>query len=617
MILTLNGTYRCTSSQSTFWAVLTAVMIWMWSSPGPAAARHFFFPQVRDRIKQQVAAGIQQQGFSCRGEIICGLKVIPVFYQERNYAPVWFGIEGLHPAARILVQTLREVEQEGLVPSDYHLKAIERLLAELSEGPFPPDESKAVKWADLDLILTDAYLMLGSHLSGGRINPENLHADWLINPRSYDMPAVLNAAAAAEQMINTLYRLRPVHAGYTKLLAALHRMRLLKARGEWPRFEGKRTLRPDDVDPRVSALRRRMTISGDLKDSAPPEQPDLYDQDLASAVKAFQNRHGLAPDGAIGRKTRQALNVTITQRIRQIELNLERWRWMPRDLGDRYIIINTAAFFLRVMENHKKVMEMKVVVGRPARQSPAFSATMTYMVFNPYWNVPYTIAVQDILPKLADGVDYLIDNGFKVFSGWGDDARELDPLEMNWNSYTQQNFPLRLRQEPGKKNALGQIKFMFPNKFAVYLHDTPQRSLFNEVQRDFSSGCIRVEDARSLAAYLLSDKAGWSRQRLLKALETGMRQVVHVPNPITIHLNYMTAWVDENGHLQFREDIYQRDRQLDDALRHRSPYALPPLMSPQGRLLKLEKVEFGALPGTDRSGIQMDKIGIAIIPYAS
>lgn len=512
------------------------------------------------------------------------MKVIPTFYREHNHAPVWFSIEGLHPAARVLVQTIREVELEGLVPSDYHLKAIEKLVAELSEGPFPPDESKAEKWADLDLILTDAYLLLGSHLSGGRINPENLHADWLISPRSYDMLAALNATATAEQMINTLYRLRPVHDGYTKLLAALHRMRLLRALGGWPQFEGKRTLRPGDVDPRVSTLRRRMTVSNDLKDSAPPEQPDLYDRNLVSAVKAFQNRHGLAPDGVIGRKTRRALNVTVTQRIRQIELNLERWRWLPRNLGDRYIIVNTAAFYLGVMENDKKVMEMKVVVGRPARQSPAFSTTMTYMVFNPYWNVPRTIAVEDILPKLTDGVDYLINQSFKVFSGWGEDARELDPLEIDWSNYTERNFPLRLRQEPGKKNALGQIKFMFPNKFDVYLHDTPQRSLFNEFQRDFSSGCIRVEDARSLAVYLLSDSPSWSRERLLEALETGGRQVVHVPKPITIHLNYMTAWVDENGHLQFREDIYQRDRRLDYALSHRNPYALPPLMSPQGRL---------------------------------
>lgn len=586
MVLTMNRTNRRPSFKSAFLAGLVAatISIWIWSSPGPAAAHRCFFPQVRDRIKQQVAAEIQQQEYTCRGEIICGLKIIPTFYQERNYAPVWFGIEGLHPAARVLVQTIREVEQEGLIPSDYHLKAIEKLMAELPVGRFPPDESKAEKWGDLDLILTDAYLLLGSHLSGGRINPQNLHADWLISPRSYDMLAVLNATAGTGQMINTLYRLRPVHAGYTKLLAALHPMRLLKAQGGWPRFEGKRTLRPGDVDPRVFTLRRRMTVSNDLKNSGPPEQPDLYDQNLVSAVKAFQSRHGLAPDGVVGRKTRQAMNVTATQRIRQIELNLERWRWLPRYLGDRYIIVNTAAFFLRVMENNKKVMEMKVVVGRPARQSPAFSATMTYMVFNPYWNVPRTIAVEDILPKLAHGVDYLIDQDIKVFSGWGEDARELDPLEINWSSYTGRNFPLRLRQEPGKKNALGQIKFMFPNKFAVYLHDTPQRSLFDEFQRDLSSGCIRVEDARSLAAYLLSDNPGWSRERLLEALETGSRRVVYVSKPITIHLNYMTAWVDEKGHLQFREDIYRRDRRLDYALSHRNPYALPPLMSPRGRL---------------------------------
>jgi murein L,D-transpeptidase YcbB/YkuD len=202
---------------------------------------------------------------------------------------------------------------------------------------------------------------------------------------------------------------------------------------------------------------------------------------------------------------------------------------------------------------------------------------MTYLVLNPYWNVPHTIAVEDILPKLADGVDYLIDQSFKVFSGWSEDDEELAPEQVNWELYGKHHFPLRLRQEPGKKNALGQIKFMFPNKFAVYLHDTPQKSLFTKVQRDFSSGCIRVEDARTLANYLLSDSPEWTEQTLTANIEAGRRQVVRIPEPITIHLLYMTAWIDGNGLLQFRSDIYQRDAMLDKALVTRTPYPLPSL----------------------------------------
>ena len=213
------------------------------------------------------------------------------------------------------------------------------------------------------------------------------------------------------------------------------------------------------------------------------------------------------------------MNVSVTERIRQVELNLERWRWLPQQLGERYIVVNTAAFYLKVMEHGRKKMEMRVVVGRPARQSPVFSAEMTYIVLNPYWNVPHKLAVEDILPKAKKDVGYLIDKNFKVFRGWKGDAEELDPQTIQWEAYSKHRFPFRLRQEPGEKNALGRIKFMFPNQFAVYLHDTPQKSYFARAQRDFSSGCIRLEDARALAGYLLADTPNWLPETLNKNLE--------------------------------------------------------------------------------------------------
>jgi murein L,D-transpeptidase YcbB/YkuD len=227
------------------------------------------------------------------------------------------------------------------------------------------------------------------------------------------------------------------------------------------------------------------------------------------------------------------------------------------------------------MEGLHEVLAMRVVVGRPARRTPVISTTMSYLVLNPYWNVPRTIAVEDILPKLAEGVDYLSQQRIKVFAGWQEDAPEIDPHVVPWQDYNKDNFPLMLRQEPGKNNALGRIKFIFPNKFAVYLHDTPQRSLFARVQRDFSSGCIRLENARALADYLLADDPAWTPEKLQQVFENGERRVVRIPRPITLHLLYMTAWVDENGDLQFRNDIYGRDRKLNAALLKRRPYPLP------------------------------------------
>ncbi len=552
-----------------------------WSVPAWGVTEDDFFSHIRHRIEQQVKAEIQMQGFACQGEIICGLQIIPTFYQGRDYNPVWFDADGLRPTVQVLIEAIRSANLDGLKPHDYHLEGIERMLMELNGGMLPLEDDQFKKWADLDLILTDAFLLLGSHLSGGRINPENIHADWVIGPRTFDMLAVLNSTLTEAQMHNALDRLRPNHEGYTNLKTALHRMRALATEGGWPRLHHDRmTIRPAESHEDIDTIRRFLGLTGDYDTEVPFGQMVFYyDEDLEAAIKQFQLRHGLEPDGIIGKKTRRAMRVTVAERIRQIELNLERWRWLPNDLGDRYVFVNTAAFFLKVVENHRKKMDMKVVVGRPARQSPVFSSSMTYMVLNPYWNVPHKIAVEDILPKLAEGVEYLVDQSFRVFSGWGENDEELEPDEIDWNLYGKHYFPLRLRQEPGKKNALGQIKFMFPNKFAVYLHDTPQKSLFTKFQRDFSSGCIRVEDAQALANYLLSDSPDWDAQMLTAHLEGGQRQVVRIPEPINIHLLYMTAWIDENGMLQFRDDIYGRDAMLDNALISRTPYPLPSLVA--------------------------------------
>jgi L,D-transpeptidase YcbB len=547
--------------------------------PRPCAAAVDFCAQVRACIQRRFQGERSRQDFICHGERLCGLRIIPGFYRDRDFEPAWIDGSGLRPTAQWFFQFIGQTDKEGLNPSDYHQAAIAHLLDELSAQPFPQGESRAARWADLDLILTDAFLLLGSHLSGGRINPETLHTDWLIQENSIDMLAFLHTTETLDQMERAVRELVPVHAGYMGLKAALQQMRELELRGGWPQIQIPDTIKPGQKSDQVALLRRRMQISGDLPafDSAdgPLELPDIYDAALVAAIQRFQKRHGLAADGVVGRRTREALNITAAQRIRQIELNLERWRWLPRHLGERRIEVNTADFSLNVMEGTNKVLAMRVVVGRPARRTPVFSTLMSYMVLNPYWNVPRTIAVKDILPKLADGADYLLEKKFKVFSGWKEGAPEVDPRTVSWHDYNENYFPLMLRQEPGKDNALGHVKFIFPNKFAVYLHDTPQRSHFERVQRDFSSGCIRLEKAQALANYLLADDPFWTPERLRQVFDRGQRRVLRIPRPIAVHLLYMTAWVDENGTLQFRKDIYGRDRKLNAALFERRPYGLP------------------------------------------
>ena len=560
---------------------LVVSLLWVALSARSTAANHYFFPRVYTEIERQVEIDMRKQGFTCRGELICGIQLIPTYYKERNYRPLWFDREGLRPAAKSLIHIIEQIYLDGLYPADYHLPAIQQLLDSLNLAHFPPDEALAPIWAQLDLILTDALLLVGAHLTGGRVNPETLHTDWIIPELSVDMLAVLNGVLGDDQLQQSIDRLRPHHRDYIGLQKALRRLRAIEDRGGWPTIADVKSIRPGAHSDQVALIRRRMIMGGDLTAHDTPQDPRLYDDLLVAAVRHFQQRHGLEPDGIVGPDTRRAMNTSVARRIRQIELNLERWRWLPRDLGERYIAVNTAAYDLAVMENDQKVMSMRVVVGKPARMTPVFSARLSDMVLNPYWNVPYKLATEDILPKLAKGAEYLVNQGFKVFSNWEPDAQELDPQSIDWSRYRKSNFPFRLRQEPGKKNALGQVKFMFPNKFAVYLHDTPQRSLFDRFQRGFSSGCIRVEHAQALADYLLSPNSAWTAERLQAGLASGKRQVVPIANPIPIHLLYMTAWVDEKGMIQFRKDIYGRDRDLDRALQRRRTDILPAGITPE------------------------------------
>ena len=527
---------------------------------------------VAKRLKIRIMAQDNGNGFVCRGEPICGIQILPLYYAANDFKPVWSDATGLRSSVRYLLQAVEDAENDGLRPEDYHLTAIRKVIAQIENPPPLTNDQLLDGWADLDLLLTDAFLLLGAHLSAGRVNPETLHSDWVLSERSVDLAAALDKVAHESEKTKAMaaiQALRPQHSAYRYLRQAYGRLRRMAGTGGWPEIPQGETLRPGDTHPRLISLRQRLTISGDLE-NAGNHDAIYYDEALKSAVMTFQKRHGLAPDGLVGRNTLAALNVPMDARIRQMKLNLERWRWLPNDLGERYILVNTADFHLMAVENLTGVMDMRVVVGRPARRSPVFSSRITYLVLNPYWNVPTSIVVRDILPRLQNGQDYLSQQRFKVFNGWSNNAEEIAPDSIDWSIYSRNYFPFRLRQEPGPANALGRIKFMFPNKFAVYLHDTPHRSHFDRAQRDFSSGCIRVEDAVGLAEYLLDDPQ-WSSSSIRQALTTAHNQVVRLIRPMVIHLLYMTAWATPDGQLHFRKDIYERDDALDKALRHRMP----------------------------------------------
>jgi murein L,D-transpeptidase YcbB/YkuD len=293
--------------------------------------------------------------------------------------------------------------------------------------------------------------------------------------------------------------------------------------------------------------------------------PAVFDAELESAVKRFQARHGLEPDGLVGGDTLAALNVPVRDRIRQIRVNLERRRWLPDDLGERHIMVNIAGFEMSVVDAGEIVMRQRVIVGRDYRQTPVFSGRMTYLVLNPSWEVPHSIASRDLLREVQADQRYIDRMGFDIFRGWGANQQRIDAAEVDWQALSPQRMPYRFRQRPGPLNALGQVKFMFPNKHAVYLHDTPSRELFNRAERAFSSGCIRVQEPLALADHLLAGSERWSPDALRQALDSRREMTVALPQAMPVHLQYLTAW-GSDGRLELRRDIYNRDAAVADAL---------------------------------------------------
>jgi len=340
---------------------------------------------------------------------------------------------------------------------------------------------------------------------------------------------------------------------------SLAQYRELAAQGGWPQVPDGPALHEGDKNDRIPFLRQRLVASADLAASA--GQGDIFDGALREAVQKFQTRHGLAADGTVGAGTLTELNVPISERIRQLAASLERCQPLPSVLEHRHILVNIADFTLKLYEDGKPVLSMPVIVGKTYRQTPVFNGRIASLVINPTWEVPHSIATKDILPKIKKNPGYLSKMHLRVFQGWKD-ATEINPATINWASLSPAHFPYRLRQDPGPANALGRVKFLFPNPYDVYLHDTPSRELFHKDARTFSSGCIRIAKPLDLAAYLLQGTKLNSMDALNEAISHEKTQQIAIPAPIPVHIVYMTAWVDRDGIIQFRSDIYNRDPAL-------------------------------------------------------
>ena len=477
------------------------------------------------------------------------------FYAERGFRPLWWGSEEAAARAADLQAALAAADREGLDPAFYRIGH----LARLARARDPAGR------VEFEFDMSMALLRYVRDLRIGRVDPGYLGNDLPPSDRARPPLAILRDAAGADNLTVWLAAQAPRGPRYLRLKRLLAGLREVAARGGWTRVPTARVLKPGMVHPDVAVLRRRLTESGDLPAEA--GEGTVFDATLEAAVRRFQARHGLEVDGIVGRRTLAALNTPVEVRIRQVILNLERRRWLPADLGQRYILVNIAGFALEMVEREatpfveNTVFTTEVVVGTPYHQTPVFSRPMTHIVLNPYWNVPPSIAVREILPKLREDPGYLERERFEVLAGWEADAPVVDPATIDWKRVPARGFPYRFRQRPGPDNALGRLKFMLPNRYHVYLHDTPARELFRRARRAFSHGCVRLRDPRGLAVRLLAP-AGWDRERLDRAIDSGERRVIRLPAPLPVHITYFTAWVEKDGTPHFRDDIYGRDARL-------------------------------------------------------
>jgi murein L,D-transpeptidase YcbB/YkuD len=527
--------------------------------PAGTAAAHVATP-ISEAIRERIDHLRYQPEQDVRGARIVLVVIVARVFEGRQFEPAWQDTKRLDQ----LVASIDDLRYDGLNPDDYHYEALQSYRLDLRmNSPLTLQDR-----ADLELLATDAFMLGLYHVYMGKVDPLKISSQWNFSQRptpSIDQGlARFSARLAAGEIREAFDSARPAHVWYQRGRERLREYRAIEAAGGWPAIPAGPALKPGMNDPRVPLLRERLQITRDLAvpadrtASATGATTDatLYDAALEQAVKAFQERHGLAADGAIGPGTLAALNVPVARRIDQIRINLERGRWTLHEIKGEFVLVDVAGFDVSYFRNDEPVWTSKVVVGRDSRETPIFRSTITYVVFNPTWTIPPGILVKDKLPELKRNPGALKRMNIRVLDGSG---REVNPYSVNWASYGPSRLPpYQFVQDPGPNNALGLVKIMFPNPYLVYLHDSPAKSLYEQDQRAFSSGCIRVQRPFELAELVLNDPQ-WNQQAIQDVLATKQTRTVNLKKPIPVLILYWTAQPRADGQINFRNDIYGRD----------------------------------------------------------
>ncbi len=517
---------------------------------------------VRDDIFDIVEAVSVGEENDLLPEPVRAREMVAAFYQLRDYELAWDDKEEINAVLDLMGSS----DRHGLDPTDYHYVDLRALQAEWNSRLLRRDRVRA----RFDVLLTDAVFMYARHIVEGKVDPSRWEESWNYTRRDFaedEIIAKLSTALVEKNLVQVLRALEPDLKFYQLLQAELKHFRELEQRGDFVVVPEDTVLKPGMDHSNVAVLREKLRRMG-LWQQAQGQSVDSehFDSSLKESVMHFQARYSLDADGIVGRNSFAELNKSYADRIDQVRINLDRIRWINDDFGDDLVIVNIAGFELYLIRDRAVAWETDVMVGTIKNETPMFHSQIKYLVLNPTWTVPGGIKRRSIFPKFSKNPNYPLEHNYKLYNT---DGEEVDPLSIDYSQYRAGRFPFRVVQQPGPENALGRVKFIFPNKYAVYLHDTPSRSLFSRSSRAFSSGCIRVQYPLQFAEILLDDQQKWSRANIDKVIEGGKQQVVHLKKPLDVMLMYWTASPTADGGVQFHADVYNRDAKAIAALKEK------------------------------------------------
>ncbi len=471
------------------------------------------------------------------------------FYARRSYQSAWFSKNGMNDAAQNFYSQLKNYTYDFADSSFRDIELDNLIISAENDGKDFLDRKAEVQ--RLELLLTTTFFNYAIKAYGG-ITKNPLDLEWFIPRKKKNYQLLLDSLVSLTKGEKVR---EPVNQYYIRLKDKLRVYRNIERKGGWPKvITTKKQLDVGDRDSSILAAKQNLFLTGDFKLR---DTSMTFTDSLKNAVVRFQRRMGLKDSGKIDAATLKEMNLPVDYRIKQIMLNMERLRWVPEELEKDHLLVNIPEYRLHVFENGKQVWAMNVVVGKSATQTTIFKGNLSQIVLNPYWNIPQSIIRNEILPKLKNGTGYLSRNNMEVLSG----NKVINPSSVNWGAFTK-NVPYAIRQKPGGKNSLGKMKFLFPNSFNIYLHDTPSKGLFGDSKRAFSHGCIRLSDPKRLALYLLRNNTGWNAEKVNEVLTTDKETGIKVSPAIPVYIVYFTSWVDSSGQINFRNDLYGLDAKL-------------------------------------------------------